>query len=113
MILIETLIEILLMALIPTILIELSVLLLLRERRRKVLWASVAMNIVTNVSLNLFLVYVQTGLPTIAMGEMLVILLETACYYLLIRNWAQAAVYGLLCNVISFLAGILLVTLFI
>jgi hypothetical protein len=107
------LIETLLTALILTILIELAVLLFLRERRRKVLWASVAVNVMTNVPLNLFLLYVQTGLLTIAVGELLVVVIEAAWYYLFVRDWVQAAGYSLLCNAISFLSGILLVTLFI
>ena len=45
------LLQILLLALVPTIAIELGVLLFVRERRRKVLLASVVMNVLTNIPL--------------------------------------------------------------
>ncbi|MBQ9362953.1 MAG: hypothetical protein IJT97_05950 [Bacteroidaceae bacterium] len=100
------LIRTLLTTLVSTILIELGVLWLLRERRKKVLWASVAVNVLTNVPLNLFLLCVQNGLTAIVVGEILVVLVEAAWYCLFVRNWEQAAVYSLLCNAISFLLGL-------
>ena len=62
--------------LLATIVIELGVLLFLRERRRRVLWGSVGLNILTNVPLNLYAVYVGTGLTMAGVGEMLVMLVE-------------------------------------
>ena len=81
----------LLLALVPTIMIEFVVLLLLRERRRLVLGSSVVINILTNIPLNLYIVYVDSSVMTIIMGELLVV-----------------AVDSFLCNVISFLTGLLL-----
>ena len=46
--------KMLLVPLVATIVIEWGVLLLLGERRRRVLLASVAINVLTNVPLNLF-----------------------------------------------------------
>ena len=66
-----TITQILLLALIPTILIELAVLLLLRERSAKVLTASVVINILTNVPLNLYVNYISNSLLTILCGESL------------------------------------------
>ena len=57
------LILILLLALVPTILIELGVLVLLREKSKKVLGASVVINILTNLPLNLYVYYVYESVP--------------------------------------------------
>ena len=100
-------------ALIPTILIEYGVLLLLMERRRKVLWSSVIINIITNVPLNLWVTSCRPGMVTIGIGEVVVILIEALWYYLFVRRLSQAFIYSTLCNTISFLTGLLLQLLFI
>ena len=97
----------LLTTLIPTILIELGVLVLLREKRRKVLWASVAMNVATNVPLNIWAEKTYPQMSTIIMVELAVIIVETLCYYAVTRNIRLSAVYSLLCNAVSFLLGLL------
>ena len=98
----------LLAALIPTIFIELGVLWLLKERRKKVLLSSVAVNMLTNVPLNLYLIYVNDGAATILMGEAIVVLVEALWYYAFTRHIKQACIYSILCNTISFLIGLLL-----
>ena len=98
----------LLAALIPTIFIELGVLWLLKERRKKVLLSSVAVNMLTNVPLNLYLIYVNDGAATILMGEAIVVLVEALWYYAFTRHIKQACIYSILCNAISFLIGLLL-----
>lgn len=100
-------------ALIPTILIEYGVLLLLMERRRKVLWSSVIINIITNVPLNLWVTSCRPGMVTIGISEAVVILIEALWYYLFVRRLSQAFIYSTLCNTISFLTGLLLQLLFI
>lgn len=102
-----TIAQILLLALISTILIELAVLLLLRERSPRVLAASVVVNILTNIPLNLFVNYVNNGLLVILAGELLVVLVEALWYFLFLRNLSRAFTYSLLCNAISFLTGLL------
>ena len=99
--------QLLIYALVPTILIELAVLLFLRERRRRVLAASVVINILTNVLLNLYVNCINGSLPVIICGEVLVVLIEALWYYLFIRNLRQSFVYSFLCNAISFLLGLL------
>ena len=94
----------LLYTLIPTILIELAVLWLLREKRRKVLLASVAINVLTNVPLNL---YLASGIKEIIIGEVIVVVVETLWYLCFVKNLKQAFIYSLLCNAISFLLGVL------
>lgn len=103
----------LLMPLVATIVIELGVLLFLGERRRWVLMGSVAMNVLTNLPLNLFVVYVADGWNTIIVGEVLVILVEALCYKKLLGDWQMAWIYSLLCNTISFLTGELFVLIYL
>lgn len=108
-----TMVTRLLVPLVATIVIELGVLLFLGERRRKVLYGSVAMNVLTNVPLNLYAVYVDDGWSTLIVGEALVVLTEALCYRILVDEWRQAWIYSLLCNAISFLTGELFVLMFL
>ena len=95
--------------LVATIVIELGVLLFMGERHRKVLYGSVAMNVLTNVPLNLYAIYMGDVWNTLIVGEILVILTEALCYRWLVGEWRQAWIYSLLCNAISFLTGELFV----
>ena len=83
------------------------VLLLLRERRRLVLGSSVVINILTNIPLNLFVIYIDNSIVTIILGELLVIVVEALWYYLFLRILSRAFIYSILCNAISFLIGLL------
>ena len=98
--------------LVATIVIELGVLLFVGERRRKVLYGSVAMNVLTNVPLNLYAIYMGDVWNTLIVGEILVVLTEALCYKRLVGEWRQAWIYSLLCNAISFLLGELFVLMF-
>ena len=104
--------KMLLWPLVATIVIELGVLLFMGERRKKVLYGSVVMNVLTNVPLNLYAFYVADGWNTVIVGEMLVVLVEALCYKRLVGEWQMAWIYSLLCNAISFLLGELLVLMF-
>ena len=95
--------------LVATIVIELGVLLFMGERHRKVLYGSVAMNVLTNVPLNLYAIYMGDVWNTLIVGEILVVLTEALCYRWLVGEWRQAWIYSLLCNAISFLTGELFV----
>ena len=98
--------------LVATIVIELGVLLFMGERHRKVLYGSVAMNVLTNVPLNLYAIYMGDVWNTLIVGEILVVLTEALCYRWLVGEWRQAWIYSLLCNAISFLLGELFVLIF-
>lgn len=98
----------LLVALILTILIEYGVLWMLLERREKVLLSSIAVNVLTNVPLNLYLYFIDDRNGTILIGEVVVFLVEAVWYWGFTRNLKQAAIYSFLCNAISFLIGLLL-----
>lgn len=97
----------LLTALVPTILIELGVLWMLLERRKKVLLSSIAVNVLTNIPLNLYVLLVGDSMGEIFVGEILVFLVESAWYWFFTRSLRQAIIYSFLCNAISFLLGIL------
>ncbi|MBR4387633.1 MAG: hypothetical protein IKT00_00410 [Prevotella sp.] len=106
----------LLSTLLPTILIELVVLWLLGETRRKVLWSSVVVNTLTNVPLNLWLSETPRAplfrgeegwMLAVAIGEVLVVIVETIWYWWFVREVKRAVVYSVLCNAISFLTGVL------
>lgn len=94
--------------LIPTILIELGVLWLLRERSKTVLWASVVINVFTNVLLNYLIYnYWLSGFGTFLVAEVVVVVVEALWYACFVRSLKQAFIYSALCNAISFLAGVL------
>ena len=95
------------LALLGTIVIELGVLLLLGENRRRVLWSSVVVNVLTNVPLNLYLLNVNDSCGALCVGEILVVLVEAVWYWLFVRELKMALVYSVLCNAISFLIGML------
>ena len=95
------------LALVPTILIELVVLVLLREHRKLVLGSSVVINMFTNIPLNLYVIYIDNSMMTIIIGELLVVLVEALWYYLFLRVLSRAFIYSFLCNAVSFLTGLL------
>ena len=104
----RTMIYLLTGALLSTIVIECGVLLLLGEKRRRVYLLSAVVNVVTNLPLNLYLMFVRNTWPVLLFGEVMVVVFEAAAYYGLVRNKRQALVYSLLCNAISFLVGALI-----
>lgn len=99
---------ILTLTLVPTILIEWGVLLLMGERRRRVLWSSVVVNVLTNVPLNLWLMSTDgVGVARVAAGEFAVVLAETLWYWLVVGDLRRAVAYSVLCNSVSYLTGLL------
>jgi hypothetical protein len=97
----------LLLSLTLTILIELGVLWLLMERRRKVLVLSVVINVLTNVPLNLAVIHLGYSTKTVLIGELIVFIVEALWYLLFIKDIRKASIYSLLCNAVSFLVGLL------
>ena len=93
-------------ALITTIILEMGVLLFLRERRAKVLVGSVVINMLTNVPLSLWTLATYPSWTQVIIAEVLICCIESAAYFLLCRNRRQAIAYGFLCNSISFLTGL-------
>ena len=97
----------LLLSLTLTILIELGVLWLLMERRRKVLALSIVINVLTNVPINIVVMHLGYSIMTVLIGELLVFIIEALWYLIFIRDIRKAFIYSLLCNAVSFLIGLL------
>lgn len=108
-----TLVVILLIALVLTIIIELGVLLLLGERQKRVLFSSAVVNTLTNVPLNIILYYFGTDDAGVIMGEIIVVVVEALWYFAFLKKWKRALMYSVFCNAISFLAGLVLLILFV
>ena len=97
----------LILSLTLTILIELGVLWLFMERRRKVLALSVVINVLTNVPLNLAVMHVGYSTKSVLIGELIVFIVEALWYLIFIKDLRKAFIYSLLCNAVSFLIGLL------
>lgn len=101
----------LLYTLVATIVIEVLVLLALRERRWTVLAASIVMNVLTNLPLNLAVRFVpalhHSTLPTQILLETVVVIVEALLFYAVTRHRRTALLYALLCNATSYLCGLL------
>ena len=95
-------------ALLLTIAVEVGMLMLMGEKRKDVLIGAVAVNILTNVPLNYFLLTYGNSMERLITGELLVLVAEALWYFCFVRQWRKAAIYSLLCNATSFLVGILI-----
>ena len=95
-------------ALLLTISIEEGMLLLMGEKSKSVLMGAVAVNILTNVPLNYFLLTCGSTTERLIASELIVVAVEALWYFLFTRQWRKAAVYSMLCNATSFLVGILI-----
>ena len=94
-------------ALLFTILIEQAVLRLLTEWDRKSALASVGMNVLTNVPLNLIVFWVDDSWLTILAGEVLVIIIEALLYFRYKKPLSRAFIISMLCNATSYFTGLL------
>lgn len=102
----------LLWPLLATIVIELLVLLLLAEHHAEVLWASVAMNVITNPLLNIIILNMtfssfEAQMFTIVAGEVVVMAVEALFFYFFIRDKVVSTLLSIACNGCSFMAGLL------
>ena len=87
-----------------TMLIELGVLWLLGERRRKILVSSLIVNLLTNPAINYFLED-DYAVAMLAAGELLVVVVETIWYFLFGNTMKDALIYSALCNLVSYFSG--------
>lgn len=95
-------------ALLLTIAVEVGMLKLMGERQKKVLIGAVAVNILTNVPLNYFLLTFGNSMSRFVVGELLVLMVEMLWYFCFVHQWRKAAVYSIICNATSLLVGILI-----
>lgn len=96
-----------------TILLEASILVLWKEKKKGVLICSLLINVVTNVSLNLFVYFfpfssVWVYIAWIVLLELVIVLVEALAYEIVLRDVKKSLVYSISCNVGSFLIGLLI-----
>lgn len=107
----EVLIYFIIKALVITIIVEMIVLLLIREHQYRIYLISIFINIFTNISLNIMIQFINPKYYYfIVFGlEVMIILIESFGYHLVYRNYKRALIVSLLCNLASFLVGLLLI----
>lgn len=93
-----------------TLIIEVGALFLLKERRGKVYFAAILMNIFTNISLNLFNYYViieelWVAWLVLIFLEFFIWFLEGLGYFILLKDIKRAICYTLVLNMSSFFFG--------
>ena len=99
-----------------TVLLEMIVLMIFREKRIKVYIASIIINSLTNVPLNLFLLTYHFCndwyyIITLISLELIIIVIEVLLYYFVIKDKKRSIIYGVFCNLYSFLIGLIIVIL--
>jgi hypothetical protein len=98
-------------ALIITIILELLMLLVQREKNYRVYLFSILINIITNVSLNIGIQFVEPGYYylVVTILEALIVLIEAASYFLIYKDFKKSLRISLVCNLTSFLIGLILI----
>ena len=100
----------LLLPLFLTLVIEIGALFLLKERRGKIYFVAILMNILTNISLNLFNYYViieelWVAWLVLILLEFFIWFLEGVGYYIFLKDLKRAICYTLVLNMSSFFLG--------
>ena len=95
----------LLMALTLTIIVEWCMLLIIGEKRKRVLYSSIPINALTNLPLNMFVP--SSGLPVLVLAEVVIVLIEATLYFVITKDIRQSVIYSALCNIASLFFGIL------
>ena len=101
-----------------TVVMEFAFLYIIRIRDRR-LWLSIPMNIVTNLSLNIFLIYfLMKKMPNtsifywlIVLGLEVVVVLVEGAFYQVVKKDKKNLLYSLLANLISGIYGSLILSL--
>jgi len=98
-------------ALIATIIIELLMLLIQREKNYKIYLFSVLINVITNVSLNVGIQLVEPSYYYLAvtLSEAMIVLIEALSYFLICKDFKKSLRISLVCNLTSFLLGLILI----
>lgn len=93
-----------------TILSELLILLLWKEKRKSLYFISIIMNIITNVSFNFILLYVpiQHENILIFLLEVGIVIIEMLGYQILYNNLKKSFTISLLANLASYIIGMIL-----
>ncbi len=98
-------------ALIITIVIELLMLLIQREKNYKIYLYSILINVITNVSLNVGIQFVEPSYYylVVSLSEVMIVLIEALAYFWLYKDFKKSLRISLVCNSASFLLGLILI----
>jgi hypothetical protein len=98
-------------ALIITIVIELLMLFLQREKNYKIYLFSVLINVITNVSLNVGIQLVEPSYYylVVTLSEAMIVLIEALAYFWICKDFKKSLRISLVCNLTSFLLGLILI----
>lgn len=107
----QILIYFILKALIITIFIEILALLLQKEKNYKVYLLSIFINILTNISLNVGIQFINPNNYYLIVGilELIIVIIEASVYNLLYKDYKKSLRVAFLCNVSSYLLGFIFV----
>ena len=100
----------LLKALLLTIIVELAVLIILKQYKIKLLISIIFTNIITNISMNVLIQYLpnETYDLNVFLLEIVVFLIEMLVYYIVKKDFKKAFIYSLVCNLSSYIIGLFL-----
>ena len=95
-------------ALLFTIIIELIVIFILREKNKRVYLGAILINMVTNVAMNLIIQIIPVDSYAIwVLGmEALIVFIEFLVYYWILKDTKRAFALSLLCNASSYSLGL-------
>lgn len=107
----QILIYFILKALIITIIIELLMLFVLGEKNYKIFLLSILINIITNISLNIGIQFINPQYFYVLVGilEVVIAFIEAAGYNLIYKDYKKSLRVSCLCNAASYLLGFVLV----
>ena len=94
--------------LIITLASELLCLLVMKQKSYKIYLLCFCMNIITNLSLNIVLQHVENYYLVLVLLEVAVVFIEAGGYYWIKRDVKKALFISVICNIISYLIGVLL-----
>lgn len=91
-----------------TIIIEELVLLLFRTKKANIYLGCLGMNILTNLSLNIYLQFAANYYQSLTILEIVVFVVEGLLYLCLTKNVQKAFVLSAICNIASYLIGMII-----
>ena len=99
---------ILIKALLITLVVELLMLFLLKERKIKIFIVCGIINIITNPILNIILQYTNHYYLLLIILEIVIVIIEGIIYYLFKKDIKKAFMISLICNLASLLMGMII-----
>jgi hypothetical protein len=97
----------LIIALVITIVVEFVVIKIFRKYGKKIIFLSIGINIVTNLTMNYLLtrVFFNEYNKYLIIFELLIVLIEAAVYFIVIKNFNESLKLSAICNAASLIIG--------